>query len=75
MKYVTIELQTAPDGSVAGITSVWDTRAEAEGAFHTVLAAAAGSGLPAHACTLIDGEGRTLDWRCYGGEPGGSEGA
>lgn len=65
MKFVTVELQTMEDGAVANLTTVWDTRAQAEGAFHTILAAAAQSGLPAHACTLLDGEGHTLDWRCY----------
>ncbi len=65
MKYVTVELQTMEGGAVANLTTVWDTRAEAEGAFHTILAAAAKSGLPAHACTLLDSEGHMLDWQCY----------
>lgn len=65
MKYVTVELQTAEDGKVANLTSVWDTRAKAEGAFHTVLAAAAQSDLPAHACVLLDSEGNIMNWQCY----------
>lgn len=68
MKYVTVELQTLGDGSVANLTSVWDTRAEAESAFHTILAAAAQNALPAHSCTLLDSKGNMLDWRCYGKE-------
>lgn len=65
MKFVTVELQTMDDGSVANLTTVWDTRAQAEGAFHTILAAAAQSGLPAHSCTLLDGEGQVVNWQCY----------
>ena len=65
MKYVTVELQTSKDGKVANLTSVWDTRAKAEGAFHTVLAAAAQSDLPAHACVLLDSEGNVMNWQCY----------
>lgn len=68
MKYVTVELQTSADGSVANITTVWDTRAKAEGAFHTILAAAAQSGLPAHSCTMLDSEGQIMNWQCYRAE-------
>ena len=65
MKYITVELQTMKDGSVANLTTVWDTRAKAEGAFHTVLAAAAQSELPAHSCTMLDSEGNIMNWQCY----------
>lgn len=68
MKYVTVELQTSADGSVANLTTVWDTRAKAEGAFHTILAAAAQSGLPAHSCTMLDSEGQIMNWQCYRAE-------
>lgn len=68
MKYVTVELQTSADGSVANLTTVWDTRAQAESAFHTVLAAAAQSGLPAHSCTMLDSEGQIMNWQCYRAE-------
>lgn len=70
MQYVTVELQTADDGSVANLTTVWDTLPKAESAFHTILAAAAQSSLAAHSCTLLDGDGQVMDWRCYrrGGE-------
>lgn len=68
MKYVTVELQTSADGSVANLTTVWDTRAQAESAFHTILAAAAQSGLPAHSCTMLDSEGQIMNWQCYRAE-------
>lgn len=68
MKYVTVELQTSADGSVANLTTVWDTRAKAESAFHTILAAAAQSGLPAHSCTMLDSEGQIMNWQCYRAE-------
>lgn len=66
MKYVTVELQTMQDGTVANITTCHDTRAKAESAYHTVLAAAAQSGLPAHACVLLDSDGNWLAGQCYG---------
>ena len=65
MKYVTIELQTAADGTVSNLTTVWSTRSEAESAFHTILAAAAQSGLSAHSCTMLDSEGHAINWQCY----------
>lgn len=65
MKYLTIEIQTANDGSVVNLTTVYETRATAESAFYSVLAAAAISTLPAHGCVLIDSEGQLLNTACY----------
>ena len=65
MKYLTIEIQTASDGSVANLTTVHETRATAESAFYSVLAAAAISTLPVHGCVLIDSEGQLLNTACY----------
>lgn len=66
MKYLTVEIQTTVDGSVAQITAVHQTEAEAASAYHTVLAAAALSSLPAHGCVLLDSSGRLVASQCYG---------
>ena len=65
MKYLVIEIQTAQDGTVSNLVSAYDTRNEAESAYHTVLAAAAVSELPCHAAVLMTNEGFVLDSKCY----------
>lgn len=70
MKYVLVELQTSKDGGVANIVTAYDGRAQAESAYHSVLSAAAVSGLPAHAAVLMTGEGSLVAAQCYReGEP------
>lgn len=66
MKYLTIEIQTSADGAVAQIATVHDTEPEAWAAYHTVLAVAALSELPMHACVIVDGRGRFVASECYG---------
>lgn len=65
IKYVVIELQTNGDGSVANITTAYDTRNAAESAYHTILAAAAISALPMHAAALLSSDGTLIDSYCY----------
>ena len=65
MKYIIIEIQTMPDGNVANIVTVKDTREEAESAYHMILAAAAISSLPTHAATILDSAGFTVMNQVY----------
>ena len=69
MKYIVIELQTDGD-SVANIVTSFDDQDAAESQYHSVLAAAAISGLDAHAATIMTNEGYCMEYRCYhhGGE-------
>lgn len=69
-KYIVVECQTNPDGTVGVLTTSYDTRNAAESAYHTVLAAAAISALPAHSAIISTTEGSVLESRCYfhGGE-------
>lgn len=60
MKYIVIEIQTMPDGSVAHLVTVKNTRAEAESTWHSIMAAAAISTLPTHAATILDSAGFSL---------------
>ena len=59
MQYLVIEIQKI-NGQLAHIVTTHDTREEAESKFYTVLAAAAVSGLPLHAATLLDEGGNAL---------------
>lgn len=66
--YVVVELQTMKDGKVANIVTQHDTRSEAESKFHSVLAAAATSGLPVHGAVLVNNHCFVLESRCFGQE-------
>lgn len=64
-KYVTIELQTMDNGTVANIVTSHDTLDAAASTYHSILAAAAISNLPAHAAVLIDNYGVEIESQCY----------
>lgn len=57
MKYIVTEIQTMADGQVASLISSFDDRLQAESAYHSILAAAAISQLPLHACMLYTNDG------------------
>lgn len=65
MKYVLIELQTNPNGAVGNLVTAYDALQQAESAWHSVLAAAAISALPAHAAILVNSDGEVVESRCY----------
>ena len=69
MKYLVTEIQKFEGGAMATPSWAFDTLASAEGKFHTVLAAAAGSALPVHAAILFTEEGFPLRHECYKHEP------
>lgn len=66
MKYIILEIQTNFEGTV-GIPPVasYSDRQDAEAKYHTVLAAAAKSGLMAHGAVMLDNTGRVIDSKCY----------
>ena len=76
MKYIAIEMQTNPDGTVGNLVSSHDTQQAAESAYHTILASAAISALPEHAAVLMTSQGTILESKCYYHEqaPVGEEG-
>lgn len=65
MKFIVIEIQTNSDGTVGNIVSAHDTQEQAESQYHSILAAAAISELPAHAAALLTSEGYCIEYRCY----------
>lgn len=56
-KYVVLEIQTMADGQVECLATPYDNQMQAEGSYHTVLAAAALSSLPRHAAVLLTSDG------------------
>ena len=65
MAYVVIELQKNTDGAVANIVNAYETQAEAESKYHSILAAAAISELPCHSAIIVSEEGFPVAHQCY----------
>ena len=63
--YVVLEIQTNSNGTVGNLVTAFSDRSSAESAFHSILASAAVSELPAHAAVLMTNEGSVIDSRCY----------
>lgn len=57
MKYLVIEIQKNADGTVGNLVFSFDELNAAQSKYHSVLAAAAVSGLPSHAAVLMDEAG------------------
>lgn len=62
--YITIEIQNN-NGTIGNIVTVHETRAAADSAFHTIMAAAAQSNLTAHSAVILSDEGAPLRYECY----------
>ena len=60
MKWLVIEIQTMANGTVANLVTAHDTEKLAESKWHTVMAAAAVSGLPVHSAILVDNFGNVV---------------
>lgn len=65
MKFLVEEIQTFADGTVSILPYSYDTRAEAEHQFYTLLAAAVISDLPLHTVVLMTNAGQLLDRKVY----------
>ena len=55
--YIVIEIQTNASGAVGNFVWAFVTENEAFSKYHTVLAAAAVSGLPCHSCVILRNDG------------------
>ena len=64
-----IELQTFQNGASSSIVQSAETLQQAKSIYHTVLASAAISELPAHAATLLTNMGALIASECYTHEP------
>ena len=65
VSYVVIELQTLANGQVANIVNSYTDIRDANAKYHTILAAAAKSNLPAHAAVILTNEGYVQAQQCY----------
>ena len=68
-KILVTEIQKFPDGAMSTPSWAYDERNAAEAKYHTILAAAAGSSLPVHACIMFSEEGFPLKHECYKHDP------
>lgn len=60
MNYIVIEIQTAANGAVSNLVWAYSSLNTAYQQYHTVLASAAVSALPVHACCLMDNTGTLI---------------
>lgn len=64
-RYVVIEIQSSAEGGMATPAYSYTDLNSAEAKYHTILASAAKSALPKHACILISDEGFPMRHECY----------
>lgn len=63
--YIIIELQTNSDGTLGSLVQTAPTINQAQSIYHSVLASAAISSVPIHACTLLDENGLQVACETY----------
>ena len=63
--YIVIELQKNEQGVVSNIVTAFDTLAEAESKYYSILAAAAISKVPVHSAIIVSEEGFPVKHQCY----------
>lgn len=63
--YIVIELQKNPEGVVSNIVTGYETLAEAESKYYSILAAAAVSAVPVHSAIIVSEEGFPVKHQCY----------
>lgn len=68
-KYLVVEIQKFANGSMSTPSWAYDSLLSAEAKYHTVLAAAAASSLPVHACILMSEEAFPIRHECYKHDP------
>lgn len=63
--YIVIELQKNEQGVVSNIVTAFDTLAEAESKYHSILASAAISKIPVHSAIIVSEEAFAVKSQCY----------
>ena len=58
--YIVIELQTNADGSIGNFVWAYEDKDQAFSKYHHVLASAAISALPCHACVILKNDGQQI---------------
>lgn len=65
MKIIVTEIQKFADGGMSTPSYAFDSQQSAEAKYHAILASAANSALPVHACIMFSEEGFPLRHECY----------
>ena len=65
MKIIVTEIQKFADGNMSTPSYAFDEQNAAEAKYHSILAGAAKSALPVHACIMFSEEGFPLKYECY----------
>ena len=65
MKYIVMEMQKNPEGTVSNLVTDHDTLAEAESKFYTILSSAAINDVSVHSAIIVSEEGFPVKYRCY----------
>lgn len=65
MNFFVEEIQTYVDGTSAKLSFGPFNDDDSQEKYHLCLAAAAKSGLPCHAVTILDAEGHSTERKCY----------
>ena len=63
--FIVIELQKDTKGVVSNIVTSFDTLAEAESKYYSILASAAISKVPVHSAIIVSEEGFPVKHQCY----------
>ena len=63
--YIVVELQKNAEGVVSNIVTAFDTLAEAESKYYSILASAAISKVPVHSAIIVSEEGFPVRNQCY----------
>lgn len=63
--YIVIEIQTSKEGKVATLVNAYESAAEADSKYYTILAAAALSNVPVHSAVIIKNDGRMVRFESY----------
>ena len=64
--FIVIEIQKNSSGQIATLVNSYSDHNTAEQKYHTILAAAAVSGLPSHAAVMLLENGQEVKHECYG---------
>ena len=65
MKILVTEIQKFESGAMSTPSYAFDSQQSAEAKYHAILASAANSALPVHACIMFSEEGFPLRHECY----------
>lgn len=65
MKIIVTEIQKFESGAMSTPSYAFDSQQAAEAKYHAILASAANSALPVHACIMFSEEGFPLRHECY----------